>query len=90
MKDYAFLFALLIATAVHAKGGHHSSSIGPGTGSNPSHNHVGGYVKHDGTYIAPHERSKSDGKFNNNWSTKGNDNPQTGKDGTKVTEPNKN
>lgn len=84
--------ALLAASiAAQAKGGsHHGGAIGPGTGSNYSSNHVNGYVKKDGTYVAPHERSTSDKKFDNNWSTKGNDNPTTGKDGTRVTEPNKN
>jgi len=48
---------------------------------------VRGYVRKDGTYVAPHYRSAPDGNFNNNWSTKGNVNPYTGKEGTK-TSPN--
>lgn len=66
----------------------YSSSYGPGTGSNPSSNHVGGYTKQDGTYVAPHQRSVSDNSFNNNWGTKGNTNPYTGQYGTKVNPPN--
>lgn len=84
------LFLLSATSIVMAKGGHHSGAIGPGTGSTSSSHHVNGYVKKDGTYVAPHQQSNADKNFNNNWSTKGNDNPTTGKDGTRVTEPNKN
>ena len=44
---------------------------------------VRGHVRKDGTYVQPHMRSAPDGNFNNNWSTYGNTNPYTGKDGTK-------
>jgi hypothetical protein len=50
---------------------------------------VHGYVKKDGTYVAPHNRSTPDKKFENNWTTKGNNNPITGASGTRVTEPKK-
>ncbi len=49
--------------------------------------HVRGYVRKDGTYVAPHYRSAPDGNFSNNWSTKGNFNPYTGAAGTRVTPP---
>lgn len=39
---------------------------------------VRGYIKKDGTYVAPHYRSNPDGKHNNNWGTQGNVNPRTG------------
>jgi hypothetical protein len=43
---------------------------------------VKGYVKKDGTYVAPHIKSSpNDTKFDN-YSTKGNVNPYTGKAGT--------
>jgi hypothetical protein len=64
-----------------AKGGHGGSS-----GSV----HVQGYTKSNGTYVEPHYRSAPDGNFNNNWSTKGNTNPYTGKEGTVVNPPNNN
>lgn len=48
---------------------------------------VRGYTRKDGTYVAPHYRSAPDGNFYNNWSTKGNVNPYTGKAGTRVTPP---
>ena len=45
---------------------------------------VRGYIRRDGTYVAPHYRSAPDRSFYNNWSTKGNTNPDTGKRGTKT------
>jgi hypothetical protein len=49
--------------------------------------HVRGYYRKNGTYVQPHVRSNPDGNFSNNWSTKGNVNPYTGKEGTRVTPP---
>lgn len=43
---------------------------------------VKGYVKRDGTYVAPHYRTQPDNNPYNNYSTKGNINPYTGKTGT--------
>ncbi len=43
---------------------------------------VRGYYNSHGTYVAPHYRTASDGKRNNNYSTKGNYNYHTGKVGT--------
>jgi hypothetical protein len=72
-----------------AKGGGRSGAAAPGTGSKSSSTHVNGYVKKDGTYVAPHNKSTPDNKFENNWTTKGNDNPTTGASGSRVTEPKK-
>jgi hypothetical protein len=52
-----------------------------GSGSGGSHS-VKGYFRKDGTYVAPHHRSNPDASTSNNWSTKGNVNPNTGKPGT--------
>ncbi len=41
------------------------------------------YTKKDGTRVESHGRSKANGKKEDNWSTKGNTNPNTGKKGTK-------
>lgn len=43
--------------------------------------YVKGYTKSNGTYVAPHYRSAPDSTINNNWSTEGNVNPYTGKEG---------
>lgn len=45
---------------------------------------VKGYTRRDGTYVAPHYRSSPDSSRSNNWSTKGNINPYTGEEGTKI------
>jgi hypothetical protein len=45
--------------------------------------HVKGYTRKDGTYVAPHTRSSPNNTKNDNYSTKGNVNPYTGKAGTK-------
>lgn len=44
---------------------------------------VQGHYRSDGTYVQGHYRSSPDGSRANNWSTKGNVNPYTGKRGTK-------
>ena len=41
------------------------------------------YVKRNGTYVAPHYKTTPDKTKNNNYSTRGNANPMTGKEGTK-------
>lgn len=46
---------------------------------------VRGHYRSDGTYVRPHMRSNPDGRFENNWSAKGNTNPYTGQPGTRVT-----
>lgn len=42
-----------------------------------------GYTKRDGTYVATHRRTGADSTHSNNWSTRGNINPYTGKKGCK-------
>ena len=92
MNHTTLIVALVLVTASaasFAKGGGHSGAAAPGTGSKSSSTHVNGYVKKDGTYVAPHDKSSPDKTFENNWTTKGNDNPTTGANGTRVTEPKK-
>lgn len=43
---------------------------------------VNGYFRSNGTYVQPYYRSTSDSNAYNNYSTKGNINPYTGKEGT--------
>jgi len=75
--------------AARGSGGNRSSRIGPGTGSNTRSHGVRGYVRKDGTYVAPHRQSNPDKSFNNNWSTNPNTNPYTGKQGTRINPPTK-
>lgn len=53
------------------------------TFSKGSNVHVNGYFRSNGTYVQPHYRTAPDHNFYNNWSTRGNVNPYTGKAGTK-------
>lgn len=73
---------LTLADVAYAKGsgGHSSSGSHHSSGGDV---HVHGYTKKNGTYVAPHERSAPNGTKSDNWSTKGNINPYTGKEGTK-------
>ena len=69
-------------------GGHlsyHSSSSGgfrsyhaSGTGQH----YVHGYTRRNGTYVAGHHQTNPNGTKRDNWSSKGNVNPYTGKPGT--------
>ena len=87
MKNLIFaLLAISISLPTFARsGGSHSggTSYSSGTGAKASHDRVSGYTKKDGTRVATYDRSTRDATKNNNWSTKGNVNPETGKAGTK-------
>jgi hypothetical protein len=69
------LAVLLIASAALARG----SRGGPVR--------VRGYIRRDGTFVRPHLRSAPDGRFWNNWKTRGNINPYTGQEGTALMPP---
>jgi hypothetical protein len=43
---------------------------------------VRGYTRKDGTYVAPHRATNPNRTKADNWSTRGNVNPYTGKEGT--------
>lgn len=60
---------------------------GRGSNSKGSTTHVRGYTTKRGTYVEPHQRTAPDKSKANNWSTKGNVNPYTGKEGTKEPVP---
>lgn len=45
--------------------------------------HVDEYTRKDGTVVQPHDRTAPDKTRENNWSTKGNVNPETGQKGEK-------
>jgi hypothetical protein len=80
-----FMTGLAIeANARGGSGGHSRSSyLNSYSNSNPNSVHVNGYVKQDGTYVAPHMRSAPNDTKLDNWSHKGNVNPYTGEVGTK-------
>jgi hypothetical protein len=74
LHNYLLTYAIVLAVCCAADSAH-------------AQVYVRGYTKSNGTYVAPHYRSSPDGNFSNNWSTKGNFNPYTGKEGTRVTPP---
>lgn len=43
---------------------------------------IKGYFRSSGTFVQPHYRSNPNSSIFDNWSTKGNTNPYTGKSGT--------
>ena len=82
MKKIAIVFAALCvcSVGVSAKGGHSSSSSSSsGSGSHS----ISGHVRSNGSYVAPSHATNPNGTRTDNWSTKGNVNPYTGKAGTK-------
>lgn len=80
MKKIVAIIFMMLAGSAFSKGGNHTSFS---TGAKSEHTHVNGYTKKDGTHVAGYDRSTADSTKNNNWSTKGNTNPETGKPGTK-------
>lgn len=73
MKNLVLLLiaiSIAAATPVFAKGkgGSHS---------------VRGHTTKNRTYVQPHRKTNPDNSKSNNWSHKGNTNPNTGKEGTK-------
>ncbi|WKW49614.1 hypothetical protein [Rhodomicrobium lacus] len=40
-----------------------------------------GYTRNDGTYVEPHYQTRPNNNLNDNFSTKGNVNPYTGREG---------
>jgi len=52
------------------------------TGPGKDYVSVQGYYRRDGTYIAQHKRSAANRTETDNWSTRGNHNPFTGKSGS--------
>jgi hypothetical protein len=83
----ATLVCVSLIAAGNAEARKSYSSSGYGTGSKSSSTRVSGYTKKTGTYVAPARRSTPDRTTQNNWSTKPNTNPYTGKQGTRTTPP---
>jgi high-affinity K+ transport system ATPase subunit B len=86
-------FALAAPSFAKGKSGNHKSSTkttktttttkSTTSTTNTSIVHVHGYVKKDGTVVKAYDRTAPNATKNDNWSTKGNVNPETGVPGTK-------
>ena len=83
-----FLIALLFSVCFNADA-FADGKKGSGTGSSKSSSKVSSYHKKDGTHVTAHHRTTKDSSFRNNYSSKPNHNPHTGKTGTRITPPNK-
>ena len=68
------------------RGGAYHSYSGR-TASTYHQSSVRGYYRSNGTYVQGHYRSAPDHNSYNNWSTKGNYNPHTGKEGINTPYP---
>ena len=67
-KSICLIILVTISTASFAVGSHR----------------VKGYTKSNGAYVAPHRQTNSNRTQRDNWSSKPNTNPYTGKHGTKT------
>jgi hypothetical protein len=90
------LFAVLVVLSIGvvgdaAAGGRRGSGGGSsrvrtapsGTGSSSKSVSVRGYTKKNGSYVAPARRTSADSTQRNNYTTKGNTNTYTGKNGSR-------
>lgn len=73
-----FLWIMLVALIAGS-----APATAKSSGSSGGSHAVKGYVKKDGTYVAPSRATNPNGTKLDNYSTKGNVNPVTGKPGTK-------
>lgn len=71
--DYAIKAIIILATAALAA----TTAFAAGSHSKK------GYIKKDGTYVAPSHATNPNKRKADNYSSKGNTNPYTGKEGTR-------
>jgi hypothetical protein len=81
MKRMAYMFAAFIILSVVSSAWWVSDALARG-GSRGGNTHVGGHTRRDGTYVQPHYRTNPNSSRMDNYSTRGNVNPYTGKSGT--------
>jgi ABC-type oligopeptide transport system substrate-binding subunit len=80
-KTICALAALAMIAAAPAMA--RSSGGGGHTHSSGGSHSVAGHTTKNGTYVAPHHATNPNDSKHDNWSSKGNVNPYTGKEGTK-------
>src|SRR5215211_781147 len=81
---FFFAFSLVSFTdTADARGGGGGGRGAAFSHSPSSHHSVKGYVRDNGTYVAPHHATNPNKTRIDNWTTKGNVNPFTGVPGTK-------
>lgn len=72
-------------SSTHSTSSSHSTHSGDSSsnGSSSSSHEIKGYVKKNGTYVAPSHATNPDNKTSNNYTHTGNVNPYSGRVGTK-------
>ena len=78
------LLLLMLAFTVGAIGPTDVLAKGGGGHSRGGDSHVRGHVRKDGVYVQPHNRTAPNRTQRDNYSSKPNVNPYTGKDGAKT------
>lgn len=81
MKKLLLLFGFLIVFATNVNAQYKTSS-NYSYSSHSKSTYVNGYTKSDGTYVQGHYRTTSNSTNHDNYSTKGNYNPFTGRTGS--------
>ena len=85
----ALTFAVLLTASIamapafgRSSGGHSGSHRSSSLKASSGTTHVHGYTKKNGTRVAAYDKTSPNSTKRDNWSTKGNVNPETGKPGT--------
>lgn len=81
MRSVIIIVGILVGLMSSAEAGRRRASGLVGTGSASKSSTVRGYKTKSGAVVAPYRRTKSDQTQRNNYSTKNNYNPWTGKTG---------
>ena len=84
MRNVFLALALIVGSLQTVAARSNNNSYGSwdtGTGSNAKSERVSGYTKENGTYVEPYYRTSPNNTVNDNYGTRGNENPYTGKVG---------
>jgi hypothetical protein len=77
----AMVMVMVLVLGATASAGHRGS--GRGTGSSPHSHSVRSYTRKNGTHVGAHRQTNPNHTQLDNYSTKGNVNPSTGRSGTR-------
>lgn len=80
---FAMLSTGAVARSGSSHGGYHFGTSHSYSYRSTGEHHVNGYFRRNGTYVSPHYQTNPNGTRDDNYSTRGNINPHTGKPGTK-------
>lgn len=83
MRQLVIMSIGLLTAGMAFASSHHNSYHAPRSTSYGAPSYHRGYVKKNGTYVAPHFQTAPNSTRLDNWSSKPNVNPYTGKVGTK-------